>query len=202
MRTKICESCRRPYYKPSRMGLTQWERSRYCSKPCKGQAMIRPAEIRFWEKVEKGDSEDSCWVWIAKSKHLFGYGVLGLKKENRQVMAHRFAYELLVGPIPDGLFVLHRCDNPPCVNPDHLFLGTQKDNLDDMTQKGRRRWADNRGSRNGNAKLSDAQVEEIRSLYPACTQQQIADRFGIGQTYVSALARGKMRKKPTPILES
>lgn len=95
--------------------------------------MIVPAEWRFWTKVLPVDS--GCWEWQGHRLPK-GYGHFrGLTAKN--VKAHRFAYELLVGPIPDGLRVLHRCDNPPCVNPVHLFLGTDKDNSDDKIAKGR-----------------------------------------------------------------
>ena len=77
-----------------------------------------------------------CWQWLGATHA--GYGVFGF---NRQMMrAHRVSYELYVGPIPPGLSVLHRCDNPPCTNPDHLFVGTQLDNMRDMCAKGRARW--------------------------------------------------------------
>ena len=87
---------------------------------------------RFLDRVQK--QESGCWVWTGANNGL-GYGVmrLGLK----QVYAHRFSYEQFVSPIPDGLCICHKCDNPRCVNPDHLFLGTQKDNMQDCSRKGR-----------------------------------------------------------------
>ena len=86
---------------------------------------------RFWEKVH---ITDGCWEWMARRK-LHGYGEFRII--DCLVPAHRMAWVLSVGPIPKGLLVLHRCDNPPCCNPDHLFLGTQADNLRDAIQKGR-----------------------------------------------------------------
>jgi hypothetical protein len=92
-----------------------------------------PAEERFWKKVNK--TED-CWLWLG---HLQRYGRFKPQgiRNSPQVLAHRYSYELHFGPIPIGMNVLHKCDNPACVNPDHLFLGTQKDNVIDMMNKGR-----------------------------------------------------------------
>jgi hypothetical protein len=90
---------------------------------------------RFWAKVEK--MPDGCWVWQA-ARSVSGYGLLapsgGVRGDRR---AHRVSWELHNGPIPAGLWVLHSCDNPPCVNPDHLFLGTRSDNMRDCASKGR-----------------------------------------------------------------
>ena len=94
----------------------------------------RPAEIRFWEKVNK---TDTCWLWTAQ-RTTGGYGVFRIRNPRAQTTAHRVAWEMAHGPIPDGLNVCHHCDTPSCVRPDHLFLGTQRENLRDMTVKGRR----------------------------------------------------------------
>jgi hypothetical protein len=92
------------------------------------------AELRFWLHVEK---TDGCWIWTGSSNDA-GYGVVWTD-DKILVGAHRFSYELHNEPITGGLFVLHRCDNPPCVNPEHLFLGTAADNVHDMIRKGRNR---------------------------------------------------------------
>lgn len=97
--------------------------------------MCRPLKDRFDEKVRKAPS--GCWLWVGyRMQH--GYGTIGLGRVvDGKATAHRVAYELYVGPIPPGMYVLHRCDNRACVRPDHLFLGTQQDNVDDMHSKGR-----------------------------------------------------------------
>lgn len=90
---------------------------------------------RFWEKV---DRSGDCWTWIPTARSGFGYGKFAINRT--MINAHRASWILNFGEIPDGRFVLHKCDNPPCVRPDHLFLGTHTDNMRDMLSKGRGRW--------------------------------------------------------------
>jgi hypothetical protein len=106
---------------------------KFCSKRCYRKYGVRPIADRFWAKVQKSDS---CWVFTGTL--VKGYGIIGRCDHTRNyAYAHRLSWELHHGPIPKNLCVLHHCDNPPCVRPDHLWLGTIADNNRDMSQKGR-----------------------------------------------------------------
>jgi hypothetical protein len=114
---------------------------------------------RFWAKV---DITPGCWEWTAFRKNNYGRIILPTGRKRGQVVyAHRLSWELRNGPIPDGLFVCHKCDNPPCVNPDHLFLGSNDDNMADMHAKGR--GVQPCGAEHGRALFTDEQVREIRA---------------------------------------
>ncbi len=150
---------------------------------------------RFWDKVMP-DSGTECWEWIACTDD-DGYGRFNLNRI--MVQAHRVSWTEFNGPIPAGLCVLHDCDNPPCVNPVHLFLGTQADNSADMVAKGRqgeRPGPGLRGSDHPRAKLIESEVLEIRRLYVIgdVTRQQLADRYGVRSCAISALLRRKTWK--------
>ena len=128
-----------------------------------------------------------CWVWTA-SINPDGYGIfqLGSRRDGRRhFAAHRVSYQLNIGSVPDGMCVLHRCDNPSCVNPAHLFLGTQKINSDDKISKGR--FIALSRERNGMAKLTSEQVVAIRS--DVRTHREIAKDYGISYGHVSKLKR-------------
>jgi len=144
---------------------------------------------RFWEKVDR--SGDGCWQWIARSRAHFGYGSFNIGgRGGRQEKAHRVAWMLTFGPIPEGMQVLHHCDNPPCCRPGHLFLGTHADNVADMDAKGRRITPDRRGER-GRARLKVAQVATIRKRLAAGELQRVIARdFGVAVSTIGEIARG------------
>lgn len=131
--------------------------------------------------VDKSAGEGACWPWRAG---INGYGYGNLTFEYRGYLAHRVAWEIANGVIPQGLFVCHRCDNPRCCNPAHLFLGTAADNNADMMAKRRNR----RGERHHNAKLTDAQVIAIRT--DARSTKKIAAAYGVCATVVGNIKRG------------
>lgn len=130
----------------------------------KGRIVVRPLAVRFWEKVRVLEN-NGCWEWQGA---LFsnGYGLISDTYRRKSFLAHRVSYELLYGPFPKHLLVLHRCDNHKCVKPGHLFLGTHADNLADMDSKGRRVNGPPRlGEENYATKLTVEQVLSIRKEY-------------------------------------
>lgn len=147
-------------------------------------------EQRFWPKVDKR-SDDECWNWLA-SKDTKGYGVI--LHEGVLWRAHRVSWLLHNKSLNKDDNVLHKCDNPACVNPSHLFLGTQIENLDDMTRKGRRYInIHSKGERNPNVKLSIEDVSEIKTLYFTTTMNidDIAKRFDVNWTTIQRIVSGK-----------
>lgn len=144
---------------------------------------------RFWGKVLLGDN---CWVWTGFCDPE-GYGSFWHKHKQSNVRAHRVSWEMTYGQIPDGLFVCHRCDNPSCVRPCHLFLGDHVANMADMMAKGRGRKNSLAGEKHVWAKLSEASVAEIRRLSDegGHSQREIARLFGICQPHVSDIVNKK-----------
>jgi hypothetical protein len=155
-------------------------------------AARKSLEERFWEKVRKGPG---CWSWTAAT-HQFGYGKIRYRKTETMWEAHRLAWTLRHGPIPKGVCVLHRCDEPGCTKtePDdeypegHLFLGTKGDNSADMAAKGR----STRGEKHPQARLSEADVHRIRRLRASGVRaRQIAVEYGIHWVTAHAIISGR-----------
>lgn len=143
-------------------------------------ALHRNNPERFWAKVKM--PLVGCWEWQC-SINRHGYGAL--RYEKKAWLSHRLAYSLAVGSVPDGLCVLHKCDNRKCCNPAHLFLGTNDDNVQDRNSKGRTP----RGEKSGTSKLKDADVIAIRATYKPfeVTKRMLADRFSVSFAAIDSI---------------
>lgn len=151
-----------------------------------GHGNRRPIAERFWEKVDRSGGPDACWLWQGVKSGKYGQ----IWHQGKNEYAHRVSYLLNIGPISDGLFVCHECDNRLCVNPAHLWLGTHDDNMQDMVDKGRS--APQEGSQNHSAKLTDADILQIRELAgEGVRHADIAKRYGVHRATVSYIVGGK-----------
>ena len=161
---------------------------------------------RYLEKIDRSAGPDGCWPWT-KGVNSQGYG--RFKVGGKTVSATRWGYANIVGPIPNKKFVLHHCDNPPCHNPKHWFLGTNKENMDDMKRKGRQNSPTgarhgsktrperlSRGEKHYAATLTDAQVSEIKRLWMTgdFLQRELAEQFSVRQSNISRIVNGKRRR--------
>lgn len=155
----------------------------YLRTPCLGEAGI--FEERFTPEPNSG-----CWLWLQKL-HKTGYGIF--KYNNKQRMAHRAAWEIYVGEIPQGLMVCHKCDIRDCVNPNHLFLGTHKENMADMSKKGRasRLCGEDKSS----SKLTESEAVEI--FYKDGLQRNIAKEYGVSRRLVGMIKSAQAWKHVT-----
>lgn len=134
----------------------------------------------LFEKSYRKNNEGGCWEWTGPLNY-WGYGRLNYKSQH--LAAHRYSYEYFNGHIPNKMYVCHKCDNPKCVNPDHLFLGDAQTNMDDKVNKGRHV---------GNNKLNVTQVKEIRNLLnDGIARKEIALKFNVGRTCIDAIANNK-----------
>ncbi len=203
--THLCSFCSTVFVSPE-------PRRRFCSRQCSDKGRYPSLIERFWARVNK---TDTCWLWMGSAVE-DGYGVLGYR--GKQVRTHRLSWELANGPIPAGLSVLHRCDTPACVNPDHLFVGTTQDNITDKVAKGRQAKGDShgsrlhpesrprgdthymrrsseapmRGERNGSAKLTAAEVRAIREESARGeSRASLGRQYAVSPLTISLIARRK-----------
>lgn len=162
---------------------------------CENQACVNPdhhdlepiltSEQYFWVNVQP-DPESGCWHWQGYTYEP-GYGRMGVKPYD---YAHRFAYQHFVGPIPRRRWILHHCDNPSCVNPEHLYAGTAKDNALDRERRGRGGGPKLRGDNSSNAILNESQVREIKRLKGTVSARVLAERFGVSQSAIYSIYGG------------
>lgn len=163
---------------------------KFCSFQCK-KTHVYAVEDRFMAKVHK---TENCWEWTGV-KTPEGYGVLSIggRGRSRNVVASRLSFQLFKGEIPAGLNVCHKCDNRGCVNPEHLFVGTQLDNIRDMIRKGRSNYTGalnpRKGEAHGMSKLTEADVREIRSTYKryVVTRPMLAKKFGVSRDIIGSV---------------
>ncbi len=140
---------------------------------------------KLWKRINK-KGEDECWEWLGSvSKN--GYGQFGIN--NKVYYTHRAVYELIYGIIPKGLCVCHKCNNPPCCNPNHLFLGTARENSDKRDREGRWRTGDYCGEKHGRSKLTEKNIMEIRTLYSTGKyfQRELGEMFGVSRTHIDRI---------------
>jgi hypothetical protein len=172
-----------------RIGQVAWNKGIKSGTPKsafkKGNAPWNKREIT-WEVNENG-----CWICTSHRPGKQGYPRCSIG--NKQKRLNRIMYERYFGEIPEAMLVCHKCDNKLCINPDHLFLGTQADNMQDMDEKGRRVSVPSRGEKHGMAKLTEEQVIEIRSL-TGITQREIAKKYDLSETHVSEIRKRKTWK--------
>ncbi len=147
-----------------------------------------PERLAKWLRK---DEASGCWLWTGHTNH--GYGRIFVAPGRRPVISHRAAWQIANGKIPDGMWVLHKCDVPACCNPDHLFLGTPADNTKDMRDKGRSRWIGGpKGEKSPHAKLTEADVKFIRASSES--GRDLAKRFGVRDCTISAVRLGRAWK--------
>lgn len=151
----------------------------------KGTPLIQ----RFWRLVDKG-KDDECWEWLGTTSRRYGK----IRVEGKTLWAHRLSYELNVGPIPEGFWLLHRCDNPPCVNPHHLRIGDRSDNVADAISKGRARITHHSGEHSYQAKLTWEDVQYIRASTESL--REIALKYNISRSSAHSVRTYKTWKTP------
>lgn len=182
---RVCPVCRRKFQ-------ANYAGRVCCSANCRLEKLGTDA-ARLWARVNfdgptQPGMSDPCHVWTGDTRGA-GYG--SIKIGGKKIATHRLAWELANGPIPPGLLALHHCDNPPCVRVTHLFLGTVKDNAQDMLAKGRGNKA--RGESHGRAKKSEGEIRALLAEYAAggVTQKELAARYGLHPIYVNKVITGK-----------
>lgn len=146
-----------------------------------------------WTEVVRVPELGACWEWKGAVHPRTGYGIM--RSSERTEPPHRVSYRVFVGALTRQAFVLHACDNRRCINPAHLSLGDNQANMDDMNAKGRGRFI--HGEIHGNAKLTDAEVDQIRSLAKVGTGRLVlAKRFGVSPAHITNIVSGKSRSRP------
>jgi len=185
--TKICQACGLEYKKKSHTGVVQWLKSVTCSRSCAGKMKPKPTlekrKSKFWGKVDKslglGPNND-CWEWRGYT-NINGYGIV--RSGGKNYMTHRLSFEFENGYIDPDLYILHSCDNPPCVNPAHLRQGTHAENMNDMVIRGRTNAP--RGINHYASTITDTHVRAIRKDQRPCSL--VAKEYGVSASIVNGI---------------
>lgn len=186
------DGCIRPVFSSGYCSM-HYERKRRTGTTNAGPRAQLAPELRFWKHVDKR-GPDECWNWVAKSK-VDGYGTIAVGgRAGKRLLAHRFSWMLHYGELPTvgtyhGVVVMHSCDNRACVNPAHLRIGTQGDNVRDMDAKARRVSTPSPGSKHHNAKFTEADVREIRASN--LRTSELARRYGVDRHTISGIKKRK-----------
>lgn len=185
---KECLVCGTTFFKQTKFSSKQWESRRYCSKKC-GLISINKnpdstLEQRFFSKVVKEDGK--CWLWVGgRDKNAYGR----ISVSGKPMLAHRVSWQIHKGLIDDGLVVRHMCDNPSCVNPDHLRLGTVQDNNNDALDKGRSQLnPQTTGEKSAVAKMNETSVKLLRLAHESgASKQQLQEASGLSSSGVNSI---------------
>lgn len=185
---RTCLVCGKPFY--AKASAIARAAAAYCSQACywtDRRAHTPTVEERFWSRIDGGGGPDACWIWNGyRDKKNYGRFTFRADGRTQTVIATRFAWELANGPIPEGKFICHTCDNPPCVNPGHLWPGTQQENIDDMMEKGRHWDA---------AKLSDEDAARIL-LFSHEPIRALAIRFNVSESTIGRVRKNGTQRMP------
>lgn len=183
---RACEGCGIVFRRNPHHSWDIFAKKRFCSISCSHRLRLRPTPAEQYEKFCGKRNADQCWEWTGTVGQRYGYGQIRIG--NVLWAAHRLSYTVHFGEVPEGLFVLHRCDNRKCTNPSHLFLGTLQDNVADMVAKGR----NCRGERSAQAVLTEDEARQIMAA--SGTYTEIGRDFGVSRVTVSKIKHGRAWK--------
>jgi hypothetical protein len=178
---KICKACGASFTKDPHSTYARWEAQRFCSIECGSKSIRLGTQLERLAEWSIPEPNSGCWLWLGHVDRN-GYGLIVV--DWKRVYAHRLSFSLHKGPIPDGAGVLHHCDMPPCINPEHLYAGTPADNARDRVIR-KRTCA---GSKNAMSKLNERSVIKIRN--GGRTDEEFADEYGVSENTIKRAREG------------